>query len=289
MNSDGDWAEVFPETHHWGLGEGEQSLHDSSKSYIAHSCCQGLCASPVGLRDVLIQSGPAPEPCAAFAYGQHSSKLLSFENHVSNQFGGNAVLFNPWGHLGELDSSIIPVFEVRRLWFRSPPSPAKDHIPGEWKSWHLSPALGTWKAVFFPPGYPALNTVIICYLQTLSILELNKKLGIAVEGKSLISHSSTCISFPSPTHLPPSPWFVLHAFFLSKNCCQATISCVLSCYPGRKVVSAGLICDLGPWLLLDCLGPRGLLNISKKYHNLPVLSSLQWKLKRRGLMLLEHC
>ena len=34
------------------------------------------------------------------------------------------------------------------------------------------------------------------------------------------------------THLSPSRWSVLQAFLLSKNHCQATISCLLSHYPG---------------------------------------------------------
>lgn len=73
-----------------------------------------------------------------------------------------------------------------------------------------------------------------------------EELGISAERKRLTLHSWLVSSFPGLTHLPPSLWFVLHAFFLSKNFCQATISCVLFCYPGKKVVSAGLICDLGP-------------------------------------------
>lgn len=46
--------------------------------------------------------------------------------------------------------------------------------------------------------------------------------------------------------LTPAWWFALQASLLSKNHCQATVSCVLSDYPGKKVLSAGRICHSGP-------------------------------------------
>lgn len=195
-------------THGWGPGHrGGQSL--SSPLEILHTLPH--CSGPLSLTNWLTKGTfssnlalplgrLAPEVCAACTYSWSTFKLLSLRTTSLINFGGSLCYLIP----RELNSSIIPILEMRRLWFRSPLSPAKDHTPREWKSWHWSPALRTSKAVFFPPGYPALNTVIICYLQTLSIIELNKKLGITAERKSLIIHSSPCISFPCslPIFLP---------------------------------------------------------------------------------------
>ena len=101
------------------------------------------------------------------------------------------------------------------------------------------------KAVFFLPGYPALDTVIICYLQTPSIIELKKNLESAAERKSLLIHSWTCISFPCflPIFLPPDGLSYKPSFYLRTT---AKPQFPVFYYPGKKVVSASLICDSGP-------------------------------------------
>lgn len=135
----------------------------------------------------------------------------------------------PWT-LYRLDSSIIPVLEMRRLRFRNPTSAAKDHTPMEWKSWYSSPRLGTSKTVFFPPGYPALNPVIICYLQTPSITELKKHLELQQIGKALLPSivlvSPFPVSYPSSS-LPPCGLFYMSSF-LSKN--HSLPSCSFLCF-----------------------------------------------------------
>lgn len=62
------------------------------------------------------------------------------------------------------------------------------------------------KACFFPPGYPALDVVVICYLQTPSIIELKKSLELQQRGKALLSSVGLSLLL---THLPPSGWSVL--------------------------------------------------------------------------------
>lgn len=76
----------------------------------------------------------------------------------------------------------------------------------------------------------ALITAVICHLQTSLIMGL--------------------LLLPQPMSLGLSltlaRWFALQAIFLSKNHCQAAVSCVLSDYPGKKVLSVGHICHSGP-------------------------------------------
>ena len=103
----------------------------------------------------------------------------------------------------------------------------------EWKSWHSTPRPRTSKAVFFSPGYPAPNTVIVCYLQTPSIIELKEKLGITAERKSLLTTILHVSPFPA-SYPSSSLWLVLHASLLSKNHNQVTHYCVLSFTHGRK-------------------------------------------------------
>lgn len=116
----------------------------------------------------------------------------------------------------EQGSFIILVLEMRRLWFRDPTLSAKDHTLTEWKSWHSSSRMSTSKAVFFPPGYPAVDRVIICYLQTPSIIELKKNLESQQRGKHLIFRSWACSSFPCflPIFLPPDGLSYKPSFYL---------------------------------------------------------------------------
>ena len=63
-----------------------------------------------------------------------------FENSVCNRFWWKPVLFNTQDTLGAR-FFYYPCLETRRLWFRDPTSPAKDHTPMEWESWHSSSRL----------------------------------------------------------------------------------------------------------------------------------------------------
>lgn len=136
----------------------------------------------------------------------------------------------------ELDSSIIPVVEMRRLRFRAPTSAAKDRTPMEWKSWHSDPRPRTSKAVSFLPGYPALDRIIICYLQTPSIIELKKELGITVERNALLPSVLLVSPFPAsyPSFsLPPYGLFYTLSFYLRNTAKpQFPVFCLI--IQGRK-------------------------------------------------------
>lgn len=144
----------------------------------------------------------------------HSHKVLCLTAMSLIGFGVSLCYLMP-RTLYKLDSSIIPVLEMRRLRFRNPTSAAKDYTPIEWKSWYSSPRLRTSKTVVFPPGYSALNPVIICYLQTPSITELKKHLELQQIGKvllpSIVLVSPFPVSYP-PSFLPPYGLFYMSSF-----------------------------------------------------------------------------